>query len=360
MTNPEKQTEAEQTTLTEAPATPEEITSAEAPSEPEQAIEIDESEKLPEKTVSESQQDNDAEIFRSGVVAVIGRPNVGKSTLINEIVEQKIAIISPKPQTTRKRQLGILTDEDGRGQILFVDTPGMHKTRNKLDEYMMAAAQSALRDADVIMWIIDATNPPGKPEFHIAETLKGLNDAIPILIILNKIDLLKGFQDFREHLGLIKHKTDIKLSALTGENVDDLIDLLFSMLPEGPQYYPEDQVSDVNMRFLTSELIREKVLLHTRQEVPHSVAVEVTNYEEREDIHHIDAVIYVERDSQKGIIIGHGGKMIKQIGSEARQELEEMVESKVFMDVRVKVMKNWRADERFMKRIGYQHPRKDK
>ena len=299
------------------------------------------------------------ETFRSGVVAVIGRPNVGKSTLINALLEQKIAITTPKPQTTRRQQLGILTDEDGRGQILFVDTPGLHRARNKLGEYMMAMAERAFKDADVILWILDGSEAPGKADYHIAETLKNRSDDTPIVLALNKTDKLKGFVDFTAHLELVEHQTDIKISALEGTKVPELIDLLFTMLPEGPQYYPEDQVSDMNMRFVAAEIVREKVILNTREEVPHSVAVEINSYEEDENtgLHSIFAVIYVERTSQKGIIVGKGGQLIKRIGTEARKDLEEIVEAKVFLDLRVKVLKNWRSNEEFMKRVGYQLPK---
>ncbi len=292
---------------------------------------------------------------RSGVVAVVGRPNVGKSTLINRLLQQKIAIVSPKPQTTRRRQLGIFTDE--RGQVLFVDTPGLHAPQHKLGEYMVKMAESAFRDADVILLLLDVSQPPERADQYISETVARLRGKTPVLLALNKADLL--VPDTRDaniaaHTALIPHDRAFTISALNGDGVNDLLSDLFARLPVGPLYYPPDEVSDVNMRFIAAEVVREKIMLLTEQEIPYSVAVEVESYKERsDDMTYISALIYVERDSQKGIVIGKGGEMIKKISTQARAELENMLGTKVFLDLRVKVLKNWRSDEKLMQRLGY-------
>lgn len=292
---------------------------------------------------------------RSGVVAVVGRPNVGKSTLINRLLKQKIAIVSPKPQTTRRRQLGIYTDE--RGQILFVDTPGLHAPQHKLGEYMVKMAESAFRDADVILLLLDVSQQPERADQYIAETVARLRGDTPVLLALNKADLLTP--DNREaniaaHTALIPHEQVFTISALSGDGVAALLDDIIGRLPTGPLYYPPDEVSDVNMRFIAAEVVREKIMLLTEQEIPYSVAVEVESYKERsDDMTYISALIYVERDSQKGIVIGKGGEMIKKISTRARTELEGMLGTKVFLDLRVKVLKNWRSDEKLMQRLGY-------
>ncbi|MFN8447219.1 MAG: GTPase Era [Anaerolineae bacterium] len=292
---------------------------------------------------------------RSGVVAVVGRPNVGKSTLINRLLQQKIAIVSPKPQTTRRRQLGIFTDE--RGQVLFVDTPGLHAPQHKLGEYMVKMAESAFRDADVILLLLDVSQPPERADQYISETVARLRGKTPVLLALNKADLL--VPDTRDaniaaHTALIPHDGAFTISALNGDGVDGLLNDIMDRLPVGPLYYPPDEVSDVNMRFIAAEVVREKIMLLTEQEIPYSVAVEVESYKERSDnMTYISALIYVERDSQKGIVIGKGGEMIKKISTQARAELENMLGTKVFLDLRVKVLKNWRSDEKLMQRLGY-------
>jgi len=295
---------------------------------------------------------------RSGVVSVVGRPNVGKSTLINRILGQKIAIVSPKPQTTRKRQLGIYTET--RGQILFADTPGLHAPQHKLGEYMVSVAESALRDPDVILWVLDVSMPPETSDLHIAETLKRVRDYTPIVLALNKADLLsEGNREARltNYKALVTHEHALLVSAQTGSGVETLVQTLLDMLPEGPLYYPADQISEVNLRFMASETIREKIIMHTEQEIPYSVAVEIESFQENQgdnaDTTFITATIYVERESQKGILIGKGGSMIKQIGTEAREELTHTLGTKVYLDTRVKVLKNWRSDEKFMRRLGY-------
>jgi GTPase len=294
------------------------------------------------------------EDHRSGVVAVVGRPNVGKSTLINRILGQKIAIVTPKPQTTQRQQLGIYTVE--KGQILFKDTPGLHAPKHKLGEFMVAAAEDALRDADLILWVLDVAVPPQPADEHIAETIKSLRGG-PVFLALNKADLLQDINresNIAAHKALVPHDYAALVSAKDGSGVSELVNDILNRMPLGPRYYPADQISEVNMRFIAAEVIREKIMLHTEQEIPHSVAVEVESFQERSDnMSYISAIIYVERESQKGIIIGKGGSMIKQIGSEAREELSAMLGTQVYIDLRVKVLRNWRNDEGLMNRLGY-------
>ncbi|MCC6615058.1 MAG: GTPase Era [Anaerolineae bacterium] len=291
---------------------------------------------------------------RSGMVAVVGRPNVGKSTLINHILGQKIAAVSPKPQTTRKRQLGIYTAQDV--QILFVDTPGLHLPRHKLGEFMVQHAEVALREADVILLLHDVSQPPDRGDGHIVETLTRLRGDTPVLLALNKADLLDADKRDRyvaAHIETVKPTQTFLISALTGEGVDTLLQELTARLPLGPRYYPAEQLTEVNMRFIAAETIREKVMQHTEEEIPHATAVEIDSYREMPDQTVISGILYVERDSQKGILIGKGGAMIKRIGTEARQDLEAMTETSVHLELRVKVLKNWRKDARLMQRLGY-------
>jgi GTP-binding protein Era len=301
------------------------------------------------------------EDHRSGFVAIVGRPNVGKSTLINAILGQKIAIVTPKPQTTRRRQLGIYTEE--HGQIIFVDTPGLHRPQHKLGEFMVRVAEDALRDADLILWVLDISEAPQEADRHIAATVERLRGDTPVMLALNKADLLAPENRdnlIAAHAALIEHEKAMLVSALHGTGVPELIAYLLERLPPGPRFYPADQASDVNMRFMAAEVIREKIIGHTEQEIPYSVAVEVESFQEKPDQAVISAIIYVERDSQKGIIIGKGGSMIKQIGTEARQELMEMLGTKVHLDLRVKVLKNWRSNEELMRRLGYRIAREER
>ncbi len=293
---------------------------------------------------------------RSGLVAVIGRPNVGKSTLINAIIGQKIAIVTAKPQTTRKRQLGIFTRDNA--QILFVDTPGFHDPRTRLGDYMIKVAHDALQDADVILWILDISCAPRAEDLFIADAIKRAAAKTPIALVLNKIDLLGADSDYSEHLALSPHELAFETCAKAGTGTKKLIDGLMPLLPLGPRYYPVEQVSQSNMRFLAAEIIREKIIELTSEEIPYTVAVEINRFKEKDAINIIEAVIYVERESQKGIIIGKRGKMIKRIGIDARAELERQLEKQVHLESRVKVLKNWRSNERFLQRLGYTSSKK--
>lgn len=294
---------------------------------------------------------------RSGVVAVVGRPNVGKSTLINRILNQKIAIVTPTPQTTRRNQLGIYTTD--AAQILFVDTPGIHDPHHKLGEFMVKVAEMTFRDADVILWVVEVTLHPTGEDRHIAELLQRVKDT-PIVIALNKSDLFDEELDERvaEYTELVSAAQTVVISAQDGTNVEPLVKKLIERLPLGPRYYPKEQVSDQNLRFIAAEVVREKVILNTFQEIPHAVAVGVDSFlEKSNDTYEIYATIYVERESQKGIVIGKRGSMIKQLGIEAREELERVFENPVQLFLHVKVLRNWRTDERSMRRFGYYIPK---
>ena len=293
--------------------------------------------------------------MKSGFVAIIGRPNVGKSTLLNQILGQKIVITTDKAQTTRKRIKGILTTQEG--QIVFVDTPGVHKPLNKLGEFLLDEAKIAVPDADVILFLVDGSDPAGKGDNWIAQNL--LQTKIPIIIVMNKVDKIKKPEKVEENL--LSYKTlfnenlpVVKISAKTGRNIDTLLKNIYKKLPDGEALYPEDVVTEETMRDVTEEIIREKILLNTSDEIPHSVAVKVTNYFEKEDIDKIYATIYCEQKSQKGILIGKGGSLLKKIGTEARLELEKSVEKKVYLELEVKVEKDWRKKQKVLKDFGYQ------
>lgn len=292
---------------------------------------------------------------KSGFVAVIGKPNVGKSTLVNQLVGQKIAIVSPRPQTTRRRILGILTREDA--QVIFVDTPGIHRPRHKLGEIMVATAKSAIPDTDLVLFVVDVSEPPGEEDRMIGELLRD-GTAAPIILVLNKMDLLpadKVKPHTEAYWELVPNHRDWMMTIATeGVNLDKLLALILEALPEGPRYYPADYVTDQPEREIAAELIREQVLHLTRQEVPHAVAVVVEEFKERENgVVYIAANIFVEKSSQKGIIIGNRGQMLRQIGEAARREIERMVGGRVYLDLWVKVSKNWRRDERELRRLGY-------
>lgn len=282
--------------------------------------------------------------FKSGFVAVLGRPNVGKSTLLNTIVGQKIAIATDKAQTTRKRIKGIYTNE--QGQIVFIDTPGIHKPLDKLGEFLMDEAKDAIPDADLILFIVDASEPAGAGDKWIVENLLKKTN-IPIIIVLNKVDKLKD--PLKKEQNIITYKTlfetnlpTARISAQTGRNIDTLISTIMRKLPEGPPIYDEDDLTDESMRSIAQEIIREKILKNTKDEIPHSVAVLIEKYEEKEDIDRIFATIHVEHESQKGIMIGKKGQMLKIIGTQARIELEKMLDKKVYLELKVKVSKDWR------------------
>lgn len=290
---------------------------------------------------------------KSGFVAIVGRPNVGKSTLLNRIVGQKIAIMSDKAQTTRNKIQGVYTTEEA--QLIFIDTPGIHKPKHRLGDFMVETAYSALREVDAVLFMIAADDKRGRGDDFIIERLKHV--ASPVYLIINKIDkvhpdqLLGIIDDYRQQMDF---KEIIPISATEGNNFETLMKTLVSQMPEGPQYFPDDQITDHPEYFIVSELVREKVLLLTRDEVPHSVAVVVDSMKRNEDGKvHIQATIIVERDSQKGIIIGKGGKMLKNIGSKARRDIELLLGDKVYLELWVKVQKDWRDKQTYLTDYGY-------
>ncbi|WP_078597213.1 GTPase Era [Evansella clarkii] len=291
---------------------------------------------------------------KSGFAALIGRPNVGKSTLLNEMLGQKIAIMSDKPQTTRNRIQGVFTEE--RGQVVFIDTPGIHKPKHRLGDFMTKVAQTTLREVDVVLFLVDAKEGRGRGDDFIIERLKNLET--PVFLVVNKIDEIhpdKLFEIIDDYRKLFDFTEVIPISALKGNNISTLIDQVFKYMEEGPQYYPEDQVTDHPERFLMSEMIREKVLHLTHEEVPHSIAVDIEQINRRKEnaAVHVGAVIIVERSSQKGIIIGKQGKMLKEIGRKAREDIEALLGSKVFLELWVKVEKDWRNKGKYLKEFGY-------
>ncbi|TXK90952.1 GTPase Era [Parageobacillus sp. SY1] len=281
--------------------------------------------------------------YKSGFVSIVGRPNVGKSTFLNRVIGQKIAIMSDKPQTTRNKIQGVYTTDDA--QIIFIDTPGMHKPKHKLGDFMMKVALNALREVDLILFMINAEEGFGRGDAFIIEQLKEVNT--PVFLVINKIDkvhpndLLPLIDQYKN---LYPFAEIIPISALQGNNIETLVEQIKKYLPEGPQYYPPDQITDHPERFIIAELIREKALHLTREEVPHSIAVVVETIERREDSDtvYVGAAIIVERDSQKGIIIGKQGRMLKEIGQRARMDIEALLGSKVFLELWVKVQKDWR------------------
>ena len=293
---------------------------------------------------------------RSGIVAVVGRPNVGKSTLINAILGQKVAITAAKPQTTRQRQLGILTRSEA--QILLTDTPGMHTPQTRLGDYMDRVARRALRDADAIMWIVDVSQAPTDEDRRIAALLGQLAPASPIVLVLNKSDLIADDHDRSSHLALCEYVDMQETSGTKERGIDELAQRLIPLMPHGPRYYPQDQVSDANLRFLAAEIIRERIIHLTSEEIPHAAAVVIDRFREKPDITIVEATIYVERESQKGMVIGKRGQMIKRVGVETRRELQRLLNAKVRLETRVKVLKNWRSNEEFMRRVGYSLPRR--
>jgi len=290
--------------------------------------------------------------YKSGFVTVIGRPNVGKSTLVNTLVGEKINIISPRPQTTRNSIKAIYTGDEG--QVIFIDTPGIHEARNELDKYMLDEAYGSLEGIDLIIFILDGSTYWGKNDQLIYDQVKNSNNEI--IYVMNKIDkisnkeLIKKQKKYSQKVG----KEVIPISALNDKNIDTLKEEIFNHLPEGPQYYPDDMITDQIERFVFAELIREKIFYLTREEVPYGVAVLVEEVKEREnEDYYVRANIYVEKKSHKGIIIGKNGKMIKKIGREARKSIEDLMQTKVYLDLWVKVLKDWREKDNLLRRMGY-------
>lgn len=295
--------------------------------------------------------------YKSGFVSLAGRPNVGKSTLINHILRQKIAAASPRPQTTQRRQLGILTTDDA--QIIFIDTPGIHKPVHKLGDYMNQSAFQSLLEADVIVWLVDASESPTREDQLAAERIAEVQPMPYVILALNKTDLISPAElEDRERAfwALLPEASQaLALSAVHGAGEEALLAAIIAALPEGPKYYNEDQITDLYEREIAASLIREATLLHLEQEVPHAVAVRIDEYKEREDNGaFIQATLYVERESQKGIVVGKGGSMIKKIGTTARKEIEAMSGRKVFLDLRVKVHKNWRNNPDALQQFGFE------
>ena len=291
---------------------------------------------------------------KSGFVTLIGRPNVGKSTLMNHLIGQKIAITSDKPQTTRNRIQTVYTDD--RGQIVFVDTPGIHKAKNKLGEYMVNIAEHTLKEVDVILWLVEPTTFIGAGERHIAEQLNKVKT--PVILVINKIDTVKQKEEILTYINAYKDICPfaeiVPVSALKEKGTDLLLDLMFRYLPYGPEFYDEDTVTDQPMRQIAAELIREKALRLLNDEIPHGIAVTIEKMQERKNgIMDIEATIICERDSHKGIVIGKGGSMLKKIGSAARREIEKMMEIQVNLQLWVKVRKEWRDSDILMKNYGY-------
>ena len=293
--------------------------------------------------------------YKSGFVSIVGRPNVGKSTFLNRVIGQKIAIMSDKPQTTRNKVQGVLTQTNS--QTIFIDTPGIHKPKHKLGEFMLKVSRNALKEVDIIMFMVNAEQEIGKGDEFIIEMLEG--NKTPVFLVINKIDQIHP----DKLVGIIDSYKDkfnfaeiIPISALQGNNVEQLLSTIEKYLPEGPQYYPADQITDHPERFIISELIREKVLHTTREEIPHSIAVvidKIKRDEENENMIRVQATIMVERDSQKGIVIGKKGALLKQVGTEARKDIEMLLGSKVFLELWVKVQKDWRNKQTHLRDFGF-------
>jgi GTP-binding protein Era len=293
--------------------------------------------------------------YKSGFVAVMGRPNVGKSTLVNQLLGTKIAATSPWPQTTRKTQMGILTLE--HAQIVFVDTPGFHNPIHKLGEKMNQEALKVLEESDIILFLVDVSQRPHEEDQLLAGSLSSMGRSVPVIIALNKSDLESN--DLNEkhsalYQGLVPQSEMIMISSTLGDNLDQLVNKLITLLPEGPPFFPEDQLTDLYEREIAADLIRESVLFNLRAEVPHSIAVRIDEFKDRdESTTYIAATLFVERDSQKGIVIGQGGEKLKKIGIDARLKIEELLGRKVYLRLRVKVRKNWRNDEAALRLFGY-------
>ena len=290
---------------------------------------------------------------KSGFVSIIGRPNVGKSTFVNRVIGHKIAIMSDKPQTTRNKIQGVMTQEDA--QIIFLETPGIHKPKHKLGDYMMRVARNTLAEIDAIMFMVNINEEIGRGDEYIMEMLKHVDT--PVFLVLNKIDLVHPddlMPKIEQYQTYMDFTEIVPISALEGHNVDHFIEVLKSYLPEGPKYYPDDQISDHPEQFVVSELIREKILHLTSEEIPHSIGVNVDRMiKESESRVRIEATIFVERNSQKGIVIGKGGKKLKEVGKRARLDIEHLLGSKVYLELWVKVQKDWRNKVNFIRQMGY-------
>jgi GTP-binding protein Era len=296
---------------------------------------------------------NDTGVFKSGFVAVMGRPNVGKSTLINALIGQKVAAVSPRPQTTRRRQVGIVTSETY--QIILVDTPGVHQPRSKLGESMNIEARSALEHCDLVLFMVDASQMPSEEDKQLGSLLRSMVRPEVILLVLNKVDLVQAGNTLEiqaAYQSLIPVGEIIMISATRGDNRDALLQRIFLKLPPGDPFYPEEQVTDIYERDISADLIREACLNNLRYEVPHGIIVRIDEFTERnENGVYIEATIFVERESHKGIVIGQNGQMLKKIGTASRMEIEAMIGKKVFLQLRVKVRKNWRDDEKMVKQM---------
>lgn len=299
------------------------------------------------------QQENNG--FKSGFISIIGRPNVGKSTFLNRVVGQKIAIMSDKPQTTRNKVQGVVTTNES--QMIFIDTPGINEPRHKLGDFMLKVAKNTFREVDVLLFVASGIERVGKEDRYVLEMLKGID--VPVFLVINKIDqvhpdnLPKIIESYRKEFDFAEA---IPISALEGNNVETLLAKINERLPEGPQYYPADQITDHPERFIISELIREKALHLTREEIPHSIAVVIEKIapdSENKDMIRVQAIIMVERDSQKGIVIGKKGVLLKQIGTRARQDIENLLGSKVYLELWVKVQKDWRNKAMHLRDFGF-------
>lgn len=294
--------------------------------------------------------------FKSGYVSVIGRPNVGKSTLLNAIIGEKISAISSKPQTTRQNITFIHTDEDA--QIIFLDTPGIQKPKNKLGEFMLTESKEGIEDSDVITYIVDTSKKIGRAERSIIDILKVYKGKLPIILLINKVDTIRK-DELLEIISMYAEEKIfdeiIPISAIKNDGVDIYLGSLKKYLKAGPMYYPEDMITDKNERFIVAEIIREKGLMYLNEEVPHGLAISIEKFKKREDknMYDIDANIYVERDTHKGILIGKNGSMLKRIGTEAREDAERLLDAKVNLQIWVKVEKNWRDRDNLVKRFGY-------
>jgi GTP-binding protein Era len=294
----------------------------------------------------------------SGFVSVVGRPNVGKSTLINNVVGQKVAIVTPKPQTTRNRITAIANTD--KAQIVFLDTPGIHKPQHEMNRLMVEVALGTLNQVDLALLVVDISQPFGKGDEHVLELMKKVQ--VTLLLAINKVDLVAKdsiLPLIDEYRSRGDFKEIVPISALKGDNVDRLVSVLVDYLPEGPPLFPEDELTDLPERFFAAEMIREKILLNVHEEVPYTTAVRVDSWEDRNGLTHIEASILVERDSQKGILLGKGGRMIKKIGAAARRDLERFLNTRIYLGLHVKVREHWRENRRLLGELGI-GPQKDK